>query len=114
MQAGPTDDVGGLEAQTLFTTDSLTAAFKVCKLGKACGPDRLGNDWYIQYSPELIPLLLKLFTLWYNARICPTCFLETDVFCLKKTGDGSNPLSYRTLSLLNTDYKLFARVIATA
>ena len=39
MQAGPTDDVGGLETQNLFTTATLTAAFKACKLEKACGPD---------------------------------------------------------------------------
>ncbi|CAI5722515.1 unnamed protein product [Peronospora destructor] len=101
MQAGSTDDVSDLETQTLFTTDTLDAAFKACKTGKACGPDRLGNDWYIHYSHELIPLTLKIFRLWYNAHVCPSSFLETDVFCLKKKDDGSNPLNYRPLSLLN-------------
>ncbi|CAI5724392.1 unnamed protein product [Peronospora destructor] len=114
MPAGSTDDVSDLETQTLFTTETLDAAFKACKSGKACGPDRLGNDWYIHYSHELILLMLKLFRLWYNAHVCPSSFVETDVFCLKKKGNGSNPLNYRPLSLLNTDYKLFTRVIATA
>ena len=78
MQAVPTDDNDGLEAQTLFTTNSITAAFKACEPRKACGPDRLGNDWYIHYSPKIIPLMLKLYRLWYNEHVCPKSFLETD------------------------------------
>ena len=49
MRAGRTDDACDLEPQTLFTTGSLKAAFKACKAEKACGSDRLENDWYIQY-----------------------------------------------------------------
>ena len=79
MRAGPTDDACDLEPQTLFTTGSLKAAFKACKAGKACGPDRLGNNWYIQCSPELIPLMLKMFRLWYNDRVCPKSFLESAI-----------------------------------
>ena len=58
--------------------------------------------------------MLKLFRLWYNDRVYPKPFLESYIFCLNKTGDGSNPFNYRPLLLLNTDYKLFTRVLAMA
>ncbi|KAG3218584.1 hypothetical protein PC129_g10617 [Phytophthora cactorum] len=45
--------------------------------------------------------------------VFPDSFLEADIFCLKKAGDASNPLNYRPLALLNSDYKVFTRILAT-
>lgn len=39
--------------------------------------------------------------------------LEADIFCLKTPGDNANTLNFRPLALLNTDYKVFTRVLAT-
>ncbi|OWZ13402.1 Reverse transcriptase precursor, partial [Phytophthora megakarya] len=80
---------------------------------KASGPDLLGNGWYREYAEILAPLLTTLLTLWYEAGVFPSSFLEADIFCLKKGGDQDNPLNYRPLALLNTDYKVFTRVLAT-
>ncbi|OWZ11154.1 reverse transcriptase [Phytophthora megakarya] len=84
-----------------------------CHAGKACGPDRLGNDWYQAFADVLIPLLTKLYKLWYSAGIFPKSFLQANIFSLKKKGDSSIPLNYRPLSLLNTDYKILTRLLAT-
>ena len=113
MASGPTDDLQSLEPANLFTLETVTSAFKACKRGKDSGSDRIGNDWYISYADLLIPLLQQLFGMWYRDKVFLASFLSTDVFCLKKAGDSSNPLNYRPLSLLNSDYKLFTRIIAT-
>ncbi|OWZ22452.1 hypothetical protein PHMEG_0002848 [Phytophthora megakarya] len=39
--------------------------------------------------------------------------LMADIFCLKKAGDGADPLNYRPLALLNTDYKILTKVLTT-
>lgn len=43
----------------------------------------------------------------------PSSFLEADIFSLKKSGGDSNPLNYRPLALLNTDYKILMRLVTT-
>jgi hypothetical protein len=44
--------------------------------------------------------------------IAPASALEATIFSIRKGGDGSDPLNYRPIALLNTDYKLFTRIIA--
>ncbi|GMF44381.1 unnamed protein product [Phytophthora fragariaefolia] len=51
--------------------------------------------------------------LWYEAGGFLSSFLEADIFCIKKTGDLTNLLNYRPLALLNSDYKVFTRILAT-
>ena len=99
MQARPTGNDDGLETQTLFTTNSITATFKACKLGKACGPDRLGNDWYIHYSLELIPLMLKLFRLGTTPTSAQSPFWKTKFSALRRratvvTRSNTDPYHY--------------------
>ncbi|OWZ20929.1 reverse transcriptase [Phytophthora megakarya] len=64
-------------------------------------------------TATLTPILTILLNLWYEAGVFPDAFLEADIFCLKKLGDTSNPLNYRPLALLNSDYKIFTRPLAT-
>ncbi|KAE9279022.1 hypothetical protein PF008_g28475 [Phytophthora fragariae] len=44
-----------------FTSAEVAAAVGASKPGKACGPDRLGNDWYRDFGDQLIPILTKLY-----------------------------------------------------
>ncbi|OWY98236.1 LOW QUALITY PROTEIN: Reverse transcriptase precursor [Phytophthora megakarya] len=79
-----------------ITVEEVQQAIEACGAGKACGPDTLNNDWYRDFKESFqLP------------------FLEADIFCLKKAGDASNPLNYRPLALLNSDYKIFTRIFAT-
>jgi hypothetical protein len=64
--------------------DEVIAAIRSAKSGKACGPDRLGNDWYRDFAEVLAPLLVEIFNLWYEEGMVPASFLEADIFCLKK------------------------------
>ncbi|KAE9301171.1 hypothetical protein PR003_g22587 [Phytophthora rubi] len=75
MAAGPTADVLELGTPDVITEDRVSAALRACKAGKACGPDRLGNDWYREYDTTLVPLLTRLYKLWYSAHCFPASFL---------------------------------------
>ncbi|KAE9039799.1 hypothetical protein PR001_g7355, partial [Phytophthora rubi] len=96
-----------------FTEAEVAAAVGASKPGKACGPDRLGNDWYRDFADLLTPILTTLFNCWYCHGVFPASFLEADIFCLKKAGESTNPLNFRPLALLDTDYKILTRILAT-
>jgi hypothetical protein len=76
-----------------FTEAEVAAAIGSAKPGKACGPARLGNDWYRDFSRLLVPVLTILFNSWYPAGVTPPSFLEADIFCLKKGGAPQDPLN---------------------
>ncbi|OWZ15502.1 Reverse transcriptase precursor [Phytophthora megakarya] len=108
---GPDDASKALIAE--ITEEEVAAAIRACSPGKACGPDSLSNDWYRDFEEQLTPILTIWFNIWYKKGVFPNTFLEADIFCLKKSGDASNPLNYRPLALLNSDYKIFTRIMAT-
>lgn len=89
-----------------FTEAEVAAALGASKPGKACGPDRLGNDWYRDFGDQLTPILTKLYNCWFTQELFPDTFLEADIFCLRKGGKSSDPLNYRPLALPDTDYKI--------
>ncbi|OWZ08943.1 reverse transcriptase [Phytophthora megakarya] len=76
------------------------------------GVDRLGNDFYRDLGDDTGGILTGLFNIWYAAEVFSSSLLQTDIFCLKKAGDRTNPMNYRPLALLNSDYKIFSRILA--
>ncbi|OWZ05498.1 Reverse transcriptase precursor [Phytophthora megakarya] len=96
-----------------ITEEKVAEAIGACSPWKAYGLDSLNNDWYRDFEEQQTPILTILFNIWYKKGVFPNTFLETDIFCLKKSGDASNPLNYRPLALLNSDYKIFTRIIVT-
>ncbi|EGZ15295.1 hypothetical protein PHYSODRAFT_333564 [Phytophthora sojae] len=71
------------------------------------------QDDLMHFKELLIPILTQLVNIWYKAGVFPPTFLQADIFCLKKSGDLSNPLNYRPFALLNSDYKIITRILAT-
>jgi hypothetical protein len=96
-----------------ITEEEVSRAVRVAKPGKACGPDRLGNDYYRDFTNRLVPILTTLYNAWYQHGIMPDSFLEADIFCLKKGGGPTDPLNFRPLSLMDSDYKILTRILAT-
>lgn len=58
------------------------------------------------------PLLSRLFTAIARERCVPLGFLDGAVVVLFKKGDVLDISNYRPITLLNTDYKLLAKVLA--
>lgn len=95
-----------------ITEIEVQAAIMKCKIGKACGPDELSNEWYRDNIENLVPILTRMFNDCLEDGIAPSSFLEAYIFSISKGGDKSNPLNYRPIALLNTDYKVFTRIMA--
>ncbi|XP_041430893.1 uncharacterized protein LOC108700058 isoform X3 [Xenopus laevis] len=81
---------------------------------KTPGPDGLPSDWY-KISRELLsPWLHKTLTDATEENQLPPSFNEALIVVIPKEGkDPLNCGSYRPISLLNTDAKVFAKVLAT-
>jgi hypothetical protein len=85
--------------------------------GKQAGPNRIPNEMY-----KVMPVVFaKEFAALVNESIkakrikkgqLPKSFLEGDISMLYKKGDREDPRNYRPITLLNTDYKIFTRVLS--
>ena len=76
-------------------------------------PDGLNNDFYKDTSALLVPALVVVSNEILHGKHMPPSFLEALVIPLRKKGDLADALDYRPISLLQTSYKIFAKVLAT-
>jgi hypothetical protein len=103
-------DMVDLDAE--ITEEEVHAAIVACKLGKACGPDHLENEWYRYNEEQLTPVLTQHFNACLESGHTPSSFLKAYIFSISKGRDHTNPMNYRPIGLLNTDYKIFTRILA--
>jgi ribonuclease HI len=96
----------------IITPADITRAIRTLDPTKAAGPDGLNNQFYRDFLPELMPMLEALFNHILRGGKMPATMRRADIIPLKKKGDSPNGLDYRPISLLDTDYKLFAKVIS--
>ena len=60
----------------------------------------------------MVPALLSVSNDILSDAPMPPSFLEALVIPLRKKGDSSDALDYRPISLLQTNYKIVAKVLA--
>eukprot|EP00644_Phytophthora_capsici_P008774 jgi/Phyca11/131860/e_gw1.118.5.1 len=96
-----------------ITEDDLLEAINGLQRHKAAGADGLNNDFYLDLAPVMVPRLAVVCNEILQGQAPPESFLQAVVVPLRKKGDSSNALDYRPISLLQTSYKLFAKVLAT-
>ena len=88
-------------------------ALKRTFAGKAPGPDGIPTEMWRWCKDQLAPLLASLFTAIFNTNKLPTRFNNGAVTAIYKgKGDNANLANYRPITLLNTDYRLLAKVLA--
>ena len=98
--------------ETPFTIDELKCALDSTQNNKSPGPDGLTFEFYKAFSPQICPLLLRLYSDAIKTGQLPTKFNEAFITLLpKKTENNSSVNDYRPISLLNTDYKLLTKMI---
>ena len=99
---------------TAFTMEELNAAIESMKRNKATGPDQVrAEDW--QYLNDANRLrLLSLYSDIKDTGRIPDTFNECHIVQIIKPGKDSRlHSSYRPISLLNTAYKLLAKLLHT-
>uniref|UniRef100_A0A8C5PIJ7 Reverse transcriptase domain-containing protein n=1 Tax=Leptobrachium leishanense TaxID=445787 RepID=A0A8C5PIJ7_9ANUR len=92
----------------------LVEAIKRAKPRKCPGPDGLPTEYYKLLQAELLPHMLASFNTILEDKKFHTSSLTAVISLIPKPDkDPLHPSSYRPISLLNSDVKLLARILAT-
>ena len=92
--------------------DDVETAIKSLQRHKAAGLDGLPNDFYKDCELELVPTLISLYNQLLNGAEMPASFADSLIIPLRKKGDSDNAMDYRPISLLQSSYKIFAKILA--
>ena len=99
------------------TEAEVLAAIKRLPPGTAPGPDGIPIDAYRKHAAALAPLLARVFSYIGAAAAqgvpAPPDFLLGAICFFYKKGAPSDPNNYRPITLLNADYRVLTRALAT-
>ena len=97
-----------------ITLEEIIQCIKHLKNGKACGEDKILNE-YIKHSKHLfLPIYEKLFNIVFDSGIIPNAWLEDTLRPLyKNKGDSKHVQNYRPITILSCLGKLFTAILNT-
>lgn len=96
-----------------ITIQEILDAIRSFPSGKTAGSDGFSIEFYKKYSEKIAPLLLRMFTHSFEANKFPKSLYEANITLILKEGrDGTEPSSFRPISLLNSDMKIFTKLLA--
>jgi ribonuclease HI/exonuclease III len=106
--------------QTTIEKEEIQRALKKASNGKAPGPDGIPYEfykaWLNKYSEDVPDILEILYTVYKHQEengIQVSEFTEGSMCLVYKKKDKTKIENYRPITLLNTDYKILTKVIAT-
>ena len=107
----PPDLVNKLEAP--ITQAEITQAISLMQSGKTPGPDGFPSEFFKQFSRPLSAQFAAVLLESHQRGSLPPSMKEAVItFIAKKGKDPVDCASYRPISLLNTDAKILAKVLA--
>jgi hypothetical protein len=95
------------------TASEVAAALQRLPPGTAPGPDGLPVFAYRQHASSLAPILARVFSVVGASGAAPPELLRGAICFFYKKGDRADPANYRPITLLNADYRVLARALAT-
>lgn len=98
---------------SLLLPEEVFSAINSMPSNKSPGPDGFPCEFYKKFWPELSPILIPALQNLLDCGVAPESW-KTASICLipKKDKDPQECASYRPISLLNTDYKILAKILA--
>ncbi|KAL0152803.1 hypothetical protein M9458_052526 [Cirrhinus mrigala] len=96
-----------------FSALEIISAIGSMQSGKSPGPDRYLTEFFKKFSDQLAPLLMSVFEESLSLKTLPLTMRQAVISVILKK--GKSPLecnSFRPISLLNTDAKILAKVLA--
>uniref|UniRef100_A0A803K6G7 Reverse transcriptase domain-containing protein n=1 Tax=Xenopus tropicalis TaxID=8364 RepID=A0A803K6G7_XENTR len=98
---------------TPITEEEIATTIKSFPTMKAPGPDGFPYAYYTAFSATLTPYLSTLFNSFLEGSPIPPTMLASYITLLHKEGKDPNQCaSYRPIALLNSDLKLFTKILA--
>src|SRR5215510_11928017 len=96
---------------TLITLDELEKVLKLTKNCKIPGQDNINSELY-KYAPKDFKLrLLYFLNKIYRQNRIPDEWRNAVITPIFKKGDRREPKNYRGISILNTCYKIYAKIL---
>ena len=100
-----------LYSHASITFDELEKVLKLTKNGKAPGQDNINSELY-KYAPIEFKLrLLQFLNNIYGENHIPNECRNAVITPIFKKGDRREPKNYRGISILNTYYKLYSKIL---
>uniref|UniRef100_A0A2D4EPZ4 Reverse transcriptase domain-containing protein n=1 Tax=Micrurus corallinus TaxID=54390 RepID=A0A2D4EPZ4_MICCO len=91
----------------------LTQAIRSQKNNKTPGLDGLSGEYYKTMEEILSPIMLDLYNEVLTDSNMPDTWKDALISLILKDGTDARQIhNYRPISLLNSDYKIFATIIA--
>ena len=94
-----------------LTTDEVDSVLKIVPVGKTSGPSGLSSRILRELSHELFIPYCSLFNQSLNTGSVPSSYKEANICPVPKKGDLSVLSNHRPISLLNSEDKVFERLI---
>ena len=95
----------------VLSPNEVEIVLETLPVGKASGPNAISNRILRELSSELSTPLCSLFNHSLHTGCVPISYKEANVTHVPKKGDLSIVSNYRPMSLLNTEYKVFERLV---
>lgn len=96
-----------------ITEEEVEMAIKKLKNGKSLDPDGYTAGFYKLNKEQIIGTLTLVMNQVMERQNLPDTWREANItLILKEATDTKDPKNFRPISLLNTDYKLFASILA--
>lgn len=116
VKQGPQCPASAQAALSLSTVQESEVSKALARMppGKAPGPDGIPIEIYRRFRTLFTPILARYFSAILSLERAPTSFNLGDVIFLhkSKSESASDPNNYRPITLLNSDYKLLAKVLS--
>ena len=95
-----------------ITDEEVRLAILKAEVEKSPGPDGLTYEFYKRYINQITPILTRIFNSFLNGKDLPESFKLSYVSLIPKAGDTSSLKNWRPISLVNTDYKIYSKILA--
>ena len=98
----------------VVTECEVRSALKQVGLNRSPGLDGLPYEVYLRMSHMFVPILTDVFNHWFAQGVIPGSITKCVITLLKKDGRHVRRelVDYRLITLLNTELKILARVLA--
>ena len=105
-------DDATLPSNSLLTLEELVASIKTAGRNKSTGLKAIPNEALSRGGRPLLECLLFVFNAWWTKGITPTCMQTSAITPVyKEKGDRSDPKSYRPISLLESLFKTYEKIL---